>query len=228
MRDESVKFRPEVAGDGEDVYDKKLLAIEQTFFVKQERPELTKNLRSAIENILSLYETDQRAVFYMILSEFFLSRKKDVATGGLLARASWLINSGRLSDSEEFAVKYSPLLSKIRIEGIEDLGKITEPTAFRTNVPIYKQYVDDIRKVVDTSNFSELETILFDTILSKLESPLQNPNVQIKDGNTLCYYDRCGGSLFRDSMNNSIECIRRDMEQHLSAWEEKNNEERDF
>lgn len=185
------------------------------------RPEIAEQLKKGMNDFLYLYETDQRVVLYKLLAIYF-EKTGDGEKSELLDHGANLLKSDRPYADEEFYEKYESQISKLRLEGVEDLGNVTEATAFRNLIPLYKKYSDDLRQGIDTTDFSKTENYMLDSVFSKLESPLRNPNVQIKDGQTLCYYDReRRSSGFRDAMKSSIAYIRENIEQSLSIWEEK-------
>lgn len=192
------------------------------------RPEIAEHLKKGMNDFLYLYETDQRVVLYKLFA-FYYEKMGDGEKSALFDHAANLLKSDRLFATEEFYEKYASKISKLRLEGVEDLGNVTEATAFRNLIPLYKKCSDDLRQGIDTSDFSKTENYMLDSVFSKLESPLRNPNVQIKDGQALCYYDRERHSPgFRNAMKSSIAYIREDIEQSLSIWEEKDEIKEEF
>lgn len=184
------------------------------------RPDAAKLVREGMENMLKLYSQDQRGLFYKIVA-LYMEGMGDSENAALLNEASALVLSGEWGDEEKFYEEYEEKLNHVVVGGVEyALGNITQVEAFINMASLYKDFVEEIRKKVDTEGFSKSEKFAFDKVISVIESPLRNPNAKVNG-----YYMNGHAHEFPRQMKSQVEFIRKEVEQTLSLWETPDEEE---
>lgn len=169
------------------------------------RPELVKKLQSIMDDTLRLYSQNQVGMLYLMLEKQFKD-EGDLKTAELLSKASQCCLKQDLFYYEEFVREYRDDLNKLEY----GLGDITEPSAARVVFEIYSKMVMKDKENLDLESLTKAEKYMVDHFFNVLLAPTRNPNIQIKEGHSKCYYDESRDGSFATSMKFSIEYIQKE------------------
>lgn len=164
------------------------------------RPELAKALQEYLDLALKFYSMNFQKAYYMLLS--LLYEKEEPKKAEILRKASECFDSSSIA-LEYFYEHYEEILEKEY--GIETLS---EARSAYVIYGVYGNLFDEIKSKIDTSNLSKMEQFMVDDFINRLKAPMRNPNIEIKDGNSKCYYDRDWRSSFSRDLKMSLEFMK--------------------
>ena len=142
----------------------------------------------------------------------------------LLLKASKCFKPGVPFGDEQYYEHYQ---KEIASKYGRKISEITEASAARLVFSIYKDLIEYAFSKIDTSGFSKKEKYMVELFKNIVLSPTKNPNIQIKDGKTKCYYDytKGGNYEFERDLKNGIEFIERDCPVALEIFRTPDKEE---
>ena len=158
------------------------------------RPNLSNKLQNILNLALKFYNINYQQAYFYILSCYY-KNKKDTKLSKILETVSEMIAKQYNSDIIEEYIQDNKAL--FRHNNIEVLSPA------RSAYVIYELYKDDfnreqqnlIKVYKETEEFkqnslSSMEEYMIKSFFKSLTTPLRNPNIEIKEGQTKCYYDR--------------------------------------
>lgn len=184
------------------------------------RPELADELEECMNTAIKLYQSNIKGVYFYFMS---FTMEKGVHDE-LLLKASECFKPGVPFGEEQYYEHYQKeIASKYGCE----IAEITEASAARLVFSIYKDLIEHAFNKIDTSGFSKQEKYMVEHFKNIVLSPTRNPNIQIKDGNTKCYYDytRGGNYEFEKAVKFGIEFIERECQATLEIFRTPDKEE---
>lgn len=161
------------------------------------RPEVAEILKEGLALANVLYKLRFQQAYYMMLSK--IEENPERAEG--LAKASECFAANAFAGIERFEEYY---------EKQYDIEYISAARAAYVIYEIYKDTFDKIKSKIDRTGLTGLENFMVDSFFNKLTAPTRNPNIEIKDGQTQCYYDRDRSSNFYKDLELSLEYINRE------------------
>lgn len=169
------------------------------------RPELAHVLEKIINNIIYLYEKNQKGMMY-----HFLSICKDIhgdtEGAALLRNASQCLLYDTMYGHETFNRDYREDVNQL---GFGQIGNISEASAARFTFYIYELSLQMEKSKIDMSDFTKFEIHTVNRFFNMLLAPAKNPNIQIHEGHHKCHYDTCMDSSFTKDTQMSIDYIKR-------------------
>lgn len=190
MRDESVKFRPEVS----------------------------KELKKQMDSVLEVYQANQRGAFYRVTALFFEEKGKKEEADILNSASMFLLNWENISTrnlEEYWEWQHKDKVSGIKVEGIRDLGAITEVEAFKFLIGTYENTLKEAKESIDVSDFTSEEQFMLGRFFSVLENPLRNKKLEDASYSDL---------QFKKDMEDMVEFAKTDLGHYLSMWGDKEEE----
>lgn len=174
------------------------------------RPELVKTMKNHMDVILAAYRLNPISTLYSYLSKLY-EDKGEHETAELLKKASKCISNDNYWDYDEFERDYRKPLNKIAY----NLGEISEAGAAGIVYESYQWLIEEIKDktLQSIENVTKYEKYTIERFYKILASPTHNPNIQVQEGHTQCYYDEHPHDSyfsFSKSMKFSIEFIEKE------------------
>lgn len=174
------------------------------------RPELAIKMKNHMEVLLSAYRLNPISSLYSYLSKLY-EGKGEHETSELLKKASKCISKGNYWDYDEFERDYRKPLNKITY----NLGEISEAGAAGIIYESYQLLIEELKDktLQSIENVTKYEKYTIERFYKILSSPTHNPNIQVQEGHTQCYYDENPHDpyiSFSKSMKFSIEFIEKE------------------
>lgn len=184
------------------------------------RPELADKLEECMKMAINLYKASIRGVYFYFMS---FTMEKGVHDE-LLLKASECFKPGVPFGDEQYYEYYQ---KEIASRYGREIAEITEASAARLVFSIYKDLIEHAFSKINTNGFSKQEKYMVELFKNIVLSPTRNPNIQIKDGKTKCYYDytKGGNYEFERDLKNGIEFIERDCQVALEIFRTPDKEE---
>lgn len=174
------------------------------------RPELVKTMKNHMDVILAAYRLNPISTLYIYLSKLYKD-KGEQETANLLKEASDCVSKGNYWDWERFERDYKEPLNKITY----NLGEISEAGAAGIIYESYQLLIEELKDktLQSIENVTKYEKYTIERFYKILSSPTHNPNIQVQEGHTQCYYDENPHDpyiSFSKSMKFSIEFIEKE------------------
>ena len=164
------------------------------------RPGLAEILQNDLNFMKSYYSKNFPQMYYKVLSILYGSEKNKKGEKLFDMVAGWY----------EHPYEVLEMFSEYRRELAEfDVYEpISDARAFCILNEIYDKEFKARKDLVDRKDLTKMESFMVDDFYGKCFSPLRNPNIQIKDGEAKCYYDKQGhyGEFERD-LKNGVEYL---------------------
>lgn len=159
------------------------------------RPHLAETLKKDLNFMLNYYTMNFPQMYYKVLSIIFGGQKNEEAQELFNKVAGWY---NYPFEVREMFSEYKKELAKYG-----EYEPISNASAFYILNKLYKEEFEAKRILIDRSDLTKMESFMVDDFYGKCFSPLRNPNIQIKDGEAKCYYDKQGhyGEFERDLKN---------------------------
>lgn len=158
------------------------------------RPEIAEILKEALTLANVLYKLNFQQAYYMLLSKI----EKDPERAEALVKTSECFVKDACHGVEFFEEYY---------EKQYNIEYISAARAAYVIFGVYKDAFDTIKEKIDRTGLTGMEEFMVDSFFNKLTAPTRNPNIEIKDGHTECYYDRNHASEFHHDLKSSLEYI---------------------
>lgn len=183
----------------------------------QYRPELADKLESCMKDAIKLYKKETKKVYYRILS-LLCEKKEDLEGKELFLNASYFFDKKSSIGDEHYGTSLEH--NAIKFKYGEKIADITSASAARLVFAFYKEDIEKSFDTIDISGFSKQEKYMVEHFKHIVLSPTRNPNFQIKEGNTKCYYDSIpGGDIeFAKDIKRSIEFIEKESKWMLEIF----------
>ena len=187
------------------------------------RPELADKLENCMKGAIRWYREEPKKVYYLLMS-LLCKEKEDLEGKELFWKASKCFDEENRFGTEEYHEYY---YKEIKKRYGRDVADITSASAARLVFDIYKEDIEQSFDAIDTNGFSKQEKYMVENFKNIVLSPTRNPNIQIKDGNTKCYYDYTSGGNyeFEKAVKFGIEFIERNCQVMLEIFRTPDKEE---
>lgn len=184
------------------------------------QPELAKKMKEDMELIIKFYSQNFVAVYYEMW-ELWCQIKGDIAGRDLFKKLSDVAAYNEFELREVFE-EDRQLLKKYEIYKL-----ISDASAFRFLAKIFDKELYALQEqALSLGDFTRGEKGMIDIFYNRLYGPLRNPNIQIPEGETKCYYDRHPyNNYFNRDMKASIEYIKEECTWIYELFDEKEIEE---
>lgn len=181
------------------------------------RPELAEILQDGLQFAQNLYTMNFQKAYYVMLSKTY--EKNDPEYANILREASQCFDENIIYKTEKFRKNY---------EFLYELEYISEPRAAAAIFSFYEDSFDKIKSRIDMDSLTKSEKYMVDTFFYKLTSPIRNPNIQIKEGHSKCYYDSPGNSkYFHEDLSAQMEYINRECQITIDIFMTPDEQEKD-
>mgnify|MGYP004680537777 CR=1 FL=1 len=188
------------------------------------RPEIAKQMRNILNSAVTLYSANLYVIYYDFLARSYILTKEN---------ANDFVNKDfieKYADSNTKAGKYALFLKEISetlnspsgydifIEEYEEklnkeynIETITEASAARFVFEIFeKQFLYFKEKMINEAKkpLTTMEQFEVDLFFKEITAPMRNPNIQIPQDKTKCWYDRYPHNNYRSDLNQHVEWIK--------------------
>lgn len=181
------------------------------------RPCLALILQKAMEFAQDLYSLNFQKAYYMMLSSVY--EKEDPEYAKILKEAAHCFDEKEIFGIEKFHEYY---------EKEYGLEYVSEPRAAFFVFNIFGDSFDKVyRKQIDFQTLTKSEQYMVDSFFRKLEAPMRNPNIEIPEGYTQCYYDRERWSDFHKDLERSLDYIKRECQIPIDIFMTPDEQEKD-
>lgn len=174
----------------------------------QYRPDLAGLLQEALKFANNFYSINFKKAYYLLLSEYY--KNSDEELSKLLLNASKCFDS--VCGEYTFDECYEDDLKRFNIE------ILSEARAAYIIFNVYKDYFDKFLKDINLENLSKMEKFMVESFFRKLKAPMNNPNIEIKEGQTKCYYDRDFSSSYSRDLKMSLEYMNKECQSTIDIF----------
>ena len=172
------------------------------------RPELAEILQDGLQFAQNLYTMNFQKAYYIMLSKTY--EKADPEYASILKEAAQCFDENEVFGIEKFREHY---------EKSYNLEYVSEPKAAAAIFFFYKDAFDIIKSRIDMESLTSSEKYMGISFFYKLTAPIRNPNIQIKEGYTKCYYDMPGNSTyFHEDLFAQMEYINRECQTTIDIF----------
>lgn len=185
----------------------------------QYRPELADKLEECMNTAIKLYQANIKGVYYYYMS---FTMEKGVHDELLLKASECFKPNVPFGEEQYYEYYQKEIASKYGPE----IAEITQASAARLVFSIYKDLIKYSFDKINIDNLSKMEKYMVEHFENVVLSPTRNLNIQIKEGNTKCYYDSTTARMFEleKDLKAGIEYIKKECQNILDIFRTPNIE----
>lgn len=165
------------------------------------RPDLASKLKVALMVANNFYQVNFKKAYYLILAEYY--KNSNLELSNILYKASKCFDDS-LFGEEYFYEYYEKDLKKYNIEILS-----TARAAF-VFFKVYEKYFDKFLEECSLDDLSKMEKFMVESFFKKLKAPMNNPNIEISEGQEKCFYDKDFRSNYSKDLTLSLEYLNKE------------------
>ena len=173
------------------------------------RPELAMQLYKCMDFAKTLYSVNFQKFYYESLEIVYKDSNSELAE--LLHNAS-LCFGDTYHDKEMFQSEYEYELKK------HNIGYISQARAAYALFKIFEPELDKLKEEIDMESFTKAERYMINDFFRKLKAPMRNPNIEIKDGATKCYYDKTYDRSFEKDLLSQLKYLEQNCQDIIDIF----------
>ena len=176
------------------------------------RPKLAKILKNDMKFMLEFYSSNFIQLYYKLLATLY-KIKKD-ATGEILFN-----NMVEYIDSFNDAYTYFNV-HRDEFAKYDEYSVISDHKAFYCICKVFENEFISMKNKVDFSIYTKSEQYMINHFYKILFNPLNNPNLEVQKGQSVCYYDKSGNyGEFCNDIKFSIKFIEKECGSIIELFE---------
>lgn len=189
------------------------------------RPELVKQMNKILKTVVTLYESNFLAMYYGLLAkkdlvtednakeyfddnfvEKYADKNSEIGKRSLFLKEVADCLKDRINGYDKFIEQYEDkMVNEYHVKSI------SEAKAANYVFQFFQNSINELgEKMIESANpsLTPIETFMIHDFIKQITSPMRNPNIQIPEGETKCWYDRYPHNDYRSDLNQSVEWIK--------------------
>ena len=163
------------------------------------RPELAEQLKKCLDAALAFYNTNFKKAYYLELSKYCAASSPEESI--FLKKVAECFSEQPFAE-EMFHEEYEKTLTqKYHYEAV------STARAASLLFCVYKPVFELLEEKINTDELTKMEQYMVESFFKTLTAPLRNPNLEIKEGFSKCWYDRERGLNFLRDHRMSVEYL---------------------
>lgn len=189
------------------------------------RPELVKQMNKILRTVVALYESNFLAMYYGLLAkkdlvtednakeyfddnfvEKYADKNSEIGKRSLFLKEVADCLKDRINGYDKFIEQYEDkMVNEYHVKFI------SKAKAANYVFQFFQNSINELgEKMIESANpsLTPIETFMIHDFIKQITSPMRNPNIQIPEGETKCWYDRYPHNDYRSDLNQSVEWIK--------------------
>lgn len=173
------------------------------------RPELAEQLSKCLNTAVIFYSINFKKAYYLMFSKVHENEGFEEESAFFKEVANCFNEPWA---EEQFHEKYEKILRKEYL-----MEPVSEARAASFVFNVYKEAFDILKEKIHIENPTKMEQYMVNNFFAKLTAPMRNPNIEIQEGYTECWYDRNHENFLKD-LKMSVECVKKNCQDIIDIF----------
>lgn len=200
------------------------------------RPELAEQMKKLLEIVIALYKSNFLAMYYDLFAKIYLVTEdnakeyfddnfveKYADKNSEIGKRSLFLNEvadclkDRINGHDKFIEQYEDkMVNEYHVKSI------SEAKAANYVFQFFQNSINELgEKMIESANpsLTPIETFMIHDFIKQITSPMRNPNIQIPEGETKCWYDRHPYDDYSSDLNQSVKWLKENADNFIRMFD---------